>query len=220
MDLIIPTNTSEIKTGQYISYMENYKEGMTESEHLDLMFVSFTNATTSEGVSEKDKNEVCFLVVKAIETAGKMTNIVKLNGVEYGFIPNFDKITTGEFTNLSDYGKIDEREHALLKLDYELILYFLSICYRPVVKKLGKTYKIKRYKNTDNSELFKELPLSYVVGIEGFFLTLHEDLQIALKIYSEEAQVIKTNRNISKTMVFTLLFFLLVTMIILHFINY
>ena len=51
----------------------------------------------------------------------------KHKGIEYGFIPNLEGISTGEYIDLDNYSKSKDTYHKML-----------SILYRPVIKSNGK----------------------------------------------------------------------------------
>jgi hypothetical protein len=89
----------------------------------------------------------------------------KYKGVDYGFIPNLDEITVGEYLDIDQYQKIDGSIHKLM-----------SILYRPIVKKIGKDYKIEEYNGTKNSDDFLELPVIYYFGAMVFFCRLRNVL--------------------------------------------
>ena len=89
-------------------------------------------------------------------------NRFTVDGIEYGFIPNLEKISFGEFVDLDKY--TDPQEYNRL----------MSILYRPIIKKqVGARYKIKKY---GGSYEFNNIPLGIALGAVGFFLTLGEQL--------------------------------------------
>lgn len=215
MEAIIPENISEITLGQYMTYMDSMHDNATDEEVLDITFKSFTNVKDTTDIPVKDKIEVLELITKAFQTEGKSKQTITLNGVKYGLIPNFDKVATGEYVDLCKYGVLDELDYSLLKLDYKTLHRFVCICYRPIVKEHLDSYTIEPYENTNNADVFKDLPLSYVIGLEGFFLTLHNDLKTALTTYTEGEHPTKGNNRTWKSTASLLLFLGLATMTIL-----
>jgi len=109
-------------------------------------------------------------------------NRFMLDGVEYGFIPNLDKISFGEFIDLDKY---TERE------DYNKLM---SILFRPIIKsQVGDRYKIEKY---GGSYDFNMIPLGIALGAVTFFLTLGEQLTAATLNSLTEGEVQQAKRLI------------------------
>lgn len=92
-------------------------------------------------------------------------NIITLNGVQYGFIPNFEDITVGELIDM------DERYKA------EDYISLTSILYRPVkglINPMGE-YEIEDYTGFDNK--FANITLDLVEGYLHFFQKSFQDLK-------------------------------------------
>lgn len=114
-------------------------------------------------------------IVKALNTECEFTPIFEMNGKEYGMIPNFDKMSQGEFMDICEYEKKPEDLNKLM-----------AVLFRPVTNKdrLGN-YKIEPYESTaDRAELFKDIKMHIVNGALGFFLTLSDQLKKAIQRYT------------------------------------
>lgn len=96
-------------------------------------------------------------VTTAIAQPTKLTTTFKYNGVTYGLIPNFEKITAGELIDLDTLFK----EKNLIQL--------MSILYRPIVGEINNRgeYRIEEYKGFTN--VFEDIPAYYVEGVLSFF---------------------------------------------------
>jgi len=189
MKLIVPEDRTEITLGMYMDYMDSMHDNATDDEMIDKMYVSFTNAEDTYGVSLKDKIEVVDLITKAFQKENILNDRFDLNGIEYGRIPNYDKISNSEYNDLGMYGVPDEREYSILTLDYENLHRFMAINYRPIIQKDGfKNYLIESYEDTSNADVMKDVPLSFVIGLDSFFLTLRKDLESHLLTCTEEEQ--------------------------------
>ena len=71
-----------------------------------------------------------------------------MNGVEYGFIPNLDDMTLGEYVDLDTYiSQWDRMEYAM------------AVLYRPIKDKYKQKYNIEEYTATDQEKM-KDMPLS------------------------------------------------------------
>jgi hypothetical protein len=100
-------------------------------------------------------------------------------------IPNFDKITSKEYFDLSSYG-----------VDIDTLHNVMAIAFRPIKDK-GKTYTIENYNGTEEyAETMKQMPLNYVNGFLSFFLTLQDDLLNYIQKYTTEAQAMEYQHQI------------------------
>lgn len=98
-------------------------------------------------------------------------NIAKIsyNWRGFGFVPNINAITFGEFVDLTENCK--EFNKNLPKI--------LSILYRPVLSKFANGYTIEDYdsdKHLANADFFREMPLHYANGAMVFFSTIRKEL--------------------------------------------
>ena len=109
----------------------------------------------------------------------------KYDGILYGFIPNFDDITTGEFIDIETYQTDENSIHKLL-----------SILYRPIDGKIYKNgnYKIKPYEGTKNSDVFLNVSVELYLGCMVFFYTLETELEQLLPIYSKNKMKLKKKK--------------------------
>jgi len=86
--------------------------------------------------------------------------------VEFGLIPNLDKMTYGEYTDLENYIYDEKNLHRAM-----------AVLYRPLLYKNKDRYKIHPYKGTDYmAEVMKSTPLDIVFGVRVFFYTLAKKL--------------------------------------------
>jgi hypothetical protein len=89
-----------------------------------------------------------------------------MNGVNYGFIPNFDKITLGEHATID----------TLLGTDENIPL-LMSVLYRPIKRKAGEFYEIEEYDGDESkADFYKDVTMDIVVGSMLFFWTLNKEL--------------------------------------------
>ncbi len=171
--LHIPESINDISLRDYQKFMKIYNENGAESSE-------FTNIKMLEifcGLKYKDINDLPLGIFdEAIELLGnslsQKTPLVRrfdIKGsdgfvVDLGFIPNLDKITLGEYIDLSSY--LD---------DIDSIHKAMAVLYRPVHKsfKNKEAYRIAEYKGTDKySEAMKDMPLGVALGARVFFYHL------------------------------------------------
>ena len=102
----------------------------------------------------------------------------KIQGIEFGFVPNLDDITTGEFVDLSNWGLEVENFHKIM-----------AILFRPITNRDGfKNYEIANYEGTKKyADVMKLMPMNIVNGALGFFSLLANELRVhTLKSMTEE----------------------------------
>ena len=177
----VPTSLDDITVGQSQQISELSESGtLTGSEFDNECLRIVIGVNSINGISQKDKNILINDIEKALITEGEFKHTFKLNGVTYGLIPNFDKITSGEYIDLIKYSESEEDLHR-----------FLAVCYRPIkTKDFFKNYELEYYKGTEeHAETMKELPLSIAKGCKGFFLRLQKDLEMFSLMYMEAEQV-------------------------------
>jgi len=102
--------------------------------------------------------------------------IFHLNGKDYGFIPNLNDITFGEFTALSKIGVEKENLHKLM-----------SILFRPITNKLGDKYEIEPY-NGQSADVMLDAPMDAVSGALFFFSSLATELENSILSYTVESR--------------------------------
>ena len=92
--------------------------------------------------------------------------------VEFGFIPNLDKITMGEYIDLNNY------------LDDPATLHkAMAVLFRPIHPSYNKkeSYRISSYEGSDFfSDLMRDMPLGIALGAKVFFYRLGIKLSKAI----------------------------------------
>lgn len=98
-------------------------------------------------------------------------------GIEYGFIPNLEEISTGEYIDLDTYQR-------------SITTYpkMLSILYRPITKSVKGLYQIETYSGTKYEDVMKEVSCEILLGSIKFFFHLSKSILKYLTIYSLELQ--------------------------------
>ena len=171
MKITLPENIGEITLDQFRKYEELTKrEGIEDYEFNKRKASIFTGIKYHDldHISNKDFKEILEQIDIALGTDNEFTPTFTLNNIEFGFIPNLDKIKTKEFVDMDLY-KPNQIE-TLHKL--------MAILFRPIKKTDGfGNYSIKNYNGTDKyCELMRQMPLSVVNGALMFFCNLSKEL--------------------------------------------
>ena len=114
------------------------------------------------------------------ETA-RHEKVVEMDGKRFGFIPNWDEFTAGEWidmeNHLEDFWANAHKITALL--------------YREVTYELGDKYEIKKYTAKEDASIFEEMPADLISGMLLFFWTsrnqLLHDMQFSLLEVADKA---------------------------------
>ena len=184
LKITIPSDISDITLKQFQEYEELKELG---DENIDSKIIEiFTGVDESlmGAIPKKEKESLISDVLKALDTDCDFKPIFKLDGVEFGFIPNLDEVTGDEFTDLTEYSKEPKYLHKLI-----------AILFRPITKiDAFGNYLIKPDNGTAKyAETMKKTPMNIVNGCLGFFLTLYNDLEIPfLKFIVEEQARVQT----------------------------
>ncbi len=170
LEISIPTELKEIKLSQYQAFLKIAKDND------DVEFMNQKMVQTFCNIDLKDVAEIKYKdVLQITASLGKMFDVkshrfinrFKLGGVEFGFIPDLDDMTFGEYTDLDSYiGDWDNMHKAM------------AVLYRPITKKgLNNTYEIEKYNGSITySDVMKHAPLDVVFGANVFFYNLGNEL--------------------------------------------
>ena len=188
VSLTVPTSLDDIPLGQYQEYYKIY-EANKDGE--DNTFIQQKMLSIFCGVSFEDVRKLpakqCDLIStelsKAFEQKPKFKRVITISGQKFGLIPNFDKMTMGEFVDLDEYAKDVSNYHKMM-----------AVLYRPIVSEMNDSYKIEEYDGTDKfGELMKYASTSDTLGVFVFFWTLGSDLlENTAHSLKEMAKIINT----------------------------
>ena len=165
LKVVVPTSLSEITLDQYQRFvrLEGDEEFLTHK-----MLEIFCGVPLAQLPNVKFKslagvvnrlngmfNEKPSLKQKF--TIGKQT---------FGFVPNLEDITFGEYVDLDNYMSSTTDLHKTM-----------AVLYRPVTNELGKRYDIEPYESAEKyCETMKQAPMDVVLGATLFFYRLGNDL--------------------------------------------
>jgi hypothetical protein len=176
LTLKIPENLNEITLGQYQKYLKMEKENEDETFIAQKMVEIFCNTRLDYVMKMKwrDVQEIVTDLGLMFEQQQKLKHQFHMKGVNYGFIPNLDEISFGEFVDLDSYlGDWQEMHKAM------------QVLYRPVDISVRGKYNIKEY-TAITDDTMKEMPLAYALGAVFFLLNLGKELSIVMMDYLQE----------------------------------
>lgn len=182
--ITIPTSLNEITLEQYQRFL-SIVENNPESDFVQQKMIEiFCNVPLKlvDLMPLKEVNEIIDTLNNMFSVDYKLKTIFKLADTNFGFIPNLDEITLGEYSDLDNYfGKWDKMHNAM------------AVLYRPITDKSGDKYLIQDYNGTITyCDVMKKMPLDVVFGAMVFFYNLSNELLISSLNYLEMNPQVQT----------------------------
>lgn len=178
LELNIPTHLGEIKLLQYQKFLKIAKEN-EESEFLHQKMVQIFCGIELKDVATIKRKDVAIITNNLGELFNSNHKFIprfKIGGAEFGYIPNLDDMTQGEYVDLDSYITNWEEMHKAM-----------AVLFRPITNKVGDRYQIEEYKGSlAYSDLMRHAPLDVVLGAVVFFYHLGNELLKSTVTYLEE----------------------------------
>lgn len=185
--ITIPTDLSEIKLSQYQKFL-NISEQNEESDFVHHKMIEIFCNVNLKYVSQFKRKQIVEIVTainKLFDKIPPFKNQFVLDGTEYGFIPNLDDISQGEYMDLDNY-----------ITDWRDLHRSMAVMYRPIKLKLKDKYTIESYEGSDwYAEKMLDAPLDVVLASRVFFYRLGNELLKSTLTYLEENQPTLTLAN-------------------------
>ena len=180
IELDIPTDLSEITLGQYQKFLKVVEDN-EESEFMHHKMVEIFCGVSLKNVSKIKHKDLSYIVGNVSALFNGKHDLVqrfKIDNTEFGFIPNLDDITSGEYMDIDSY-----------ITDWSSMHKAMAVLFRPIISKAGARYSITDYNGTSEyGELMKRMPLSAVMGSMVFFYHLGNELLKSILTYLESNQ--------------------------------
>ena len=187
IELTIPTTLNDIKLAQYQKFLSIVKDN-EDGEFLQQKMVQIFCGIDLKDVAQiryKDVAEITDNINNLFTKENHLIQRFKMGGVEFGFIPNLDEMSTGEYMDLDTY-----------ITDWDTMHNAMAVLYRPITNKLGNKYQIEEYKGSITyADVMKHAPLDVVLGAMVFFYTLGNDLLKSTINYLEGNQEVQNILN-------------------------
>ena len=191
MKITIPESLEDITIKQYQEFIVLCDSNPKEYKLVNGLLKIFCGINNAEDVSEKDRGSIVGLINKALRNGGLFSDKPFMyKGEPYGMIPNFDKITGIEHKNIDLFGKLEESKYKISNIKADSLHLFAAVVFRKVKKgKKFNKYKIVGYEETiEEADNMLSLPMSKIIGIESFFLTIYQDLEIHIQKSTQKEQ--------------------------------
>ena len=170
VDIIIPEGLFDITLEQYQKFLQvNSEDELFLAQKCVEIFCNVPLIIVSK-MSYKDVKNYAARIMSFFEDKPQLRKIHTMGDVEYGFIPNLEEISLGEYVD------IDESIN-----DWEKMHTTMAVLYRPIKSRRKDKYNIEEYEGTSDSEhRMKGLTMDVVLGALFFFYHLGIELSIAL----------------------------------------
>ncbi len=187
INITIPTDLNEITLRQYKRFLKIQKT-VDDERFLSAKIIEIFCGVNLEEVMQIKFNDSEFIVdtlTKMFEQKPNLVTKFKLNNKEYGFHPQLDDLTLGEYIDLDTFIG-----------DWENIEKAMAVLYRPIVNKLKDKYTIEEYKLGREADIL-DMPMDAVLSSIFFLWNLGLDLSKAMMNYldKEETQALTQYLN-------------------------
>lgn len=194
LEINVPSSLSEIPLKSYQEFLKIQADSNDEEFVAQKMIEIFCGIELKDIVKMKlvSLNELIEHFGRMFSEKPQFKNKFKIKAndteIEFGFIPELEAISFGEYVDLENYLTKWEDYHKAM-----------AVMYRPIVKRQKEKYDIMPYEpNVDFQELMKFAPLDIVLASSVFFWTLGNELLTATLNYLE--QEMKKDKNLSATL--------------------
>jgi hypothetical protein len=178
IEINVPTSLDEITLGQYQKYLK-IAENNPDGNFMDAKMIEiFCGIPLSESYKLKMSSVTAIIDILNDLLDSKPSHVEQfvLDGVTYGFIPDLDEMSLGEYIDLDNNASKWENMHIAM-----------NVLYRPVKDIRKEKYNIVDY-TTTNPDKMKDTPMSAVTGSLFFFLNLGIELSNHTILYSSKEE--------------------------------
>jgi len=191
LKITIPTALNEITLAKYQKFLQIAKDNPDGDflQHKMVEIFCGIDLNNVAQISYKDVNEITTNLSELFTHKYELKKTFKLGNTEFGFIPNLDDITFGEYSDLDKY-----------ITDWDMMHNAMAVLYRPITNKIKDKYSIEDYNGSYTyCDVMKYAPVDVVLGAMVFFYNLGNELLKSTMHYLEnnkEFQNIVNNHNL------------------------
>jgi len=156
----VPNELNEITLKQYQRFLKAQDKAKDNNFIQTKMIEIFCRVKPQDALNIRlsDAERITRIISDMFEQKPDLVQSFWLNNVEYGFVPDLDEITLGEYIDLDTYMG-----------DWDNIEIAMNVLYRPIKQKLGNKYLIEDY-DPDKKDRITTMPMDAVFGSILFFI--------------------------------------------------
>tara|TARA_R100000995_G_C3457510_1_gene111347 strand:+ start:59 stop:709 length:651 start_codon:yes stop_codon:yes gene_type:complete len=177
-EVIVPNSLKEITLEQYQKYLM-IQDNNEDETFLSIKMIEIFCGIRSDLIMKMKASsirDITSVLAEMFDEKPQLVKEFKMNGITYGFIPDLENITFGEYVDLDTYIG-----------DYENMHRAMSVLYRPITQRYRDKYLIEEYSAEDTDKM-KDMPLNAVISSILFFYHLGMDLSKTMMNYLQDPQ--------------------------------
>lgn len=172
----IPESLSDISLRKYQRYMD-IADNEDDVDFLNLKSVEiFCDLKINDlrAIKTRDYEDILNDLAESFKSKTPFKKQFKFQGIDYGFIPDLENISMGEYIDLETYLGSTKDWHKAM-----------AVLYRPITIQRGDMYLIEEYETADKySDIMAAAPLDIYLGAQVFFYNLGRELSKHILISS------------------------------------
>ena len=159
--VVLPENARELTVEQYQKFLK--VEGDETFMTLKALEI-FANIPlkVAHAMRADDILDISHHILSIVGGKHPLVRRLFFRGREYGFVPNLEEMSFGEYIDLDSYLS-----------DMDMLHKTVGVLYRPITESKGDYYEIAEYKGTDG---YADFPLDVALGATLFFYRLSNKL--------------------------------------------
>ena len=178
MKIKIPSSLKAITLEKYQKYLK-IQENNTDETFLAIKMIEIFLGLRGDTIMKMKAKSIRDITNVLSEMFTEKPELVKeftMKGVNYGFIPDLENMTFGEYVDLDTYiGDVDNLHRAM------------AVLYRPITHKANEKYLIEEYEGEDDEKM-KDMPMDAVLSSILFFYHLGMELSTTMLNYLQEEE--------------------------------
>ena len=174
--VIVPDSLKEVTLEQYQKYIK-IQDNNEDDTFLAIKMIEIFCGIRADLIMKMKASsirDITSVLAEMFEQKPPLVKEFKMNGIDYGFIPDLENMTFGEYVDLDTYIG-----------DYENMHRAMSVLYRPIVQRYKDKYLVDEYSG-DESDKMKDMPMDAVLSSILFFYHLGMDLSKTMLNYLQE----------------------------------
>ena len=178
IEINVPTTLNEITLGQYQKFLK-IAENNPDGNFLDAKMIEiFCGIPLSDSYKLRMSSVTAIIDIlnELLESKPNHIERFEMNGIQYGFIPDLNEMSLGEYIDLDNNASKWEQMHIAM-----------NVLYRPIKDSKSNKYNIVDY-DVSNAEKMQDMPLGCAIGSLFFFYNLGMELSKHTILYSNNPQ--------------------------------
>ena len=177
-EVIVPDSLNEVTLEQYQKYIK-IQDNNEDDTFLAIKMIEIFCGIRADLIMKMKASsirDITNVLAEMFDQKPPLVKEFKMNGIDYGFIPDLENMTFGEYVDLDTYIG-----------DYENMHRAMSVLYRPIVQRYKDKYLVDEYSG-DESDKMKDMPMDAVLSSILFFYHLGMDLSKTMLNYLQEEE--------------------------------